>query len=473
MPIPLAAALALALAAAQAGPEPGAPEEIPGAEPPAAVPDGAPLARRWIVERIEFVGLERTRPSEARKHVLVREGDLLDDQAVLLSRLRLVQLGWFRRVETRVARGTVRGQVVLVFEVEERNTLLVSDLFIGSTDPQPVYGGLGLAEHNFLGRGLGLAGAFVYGGTPSQQPLAPTRLSLRGAFTAPDVEFLGVSAHLGVSALWMRGEELTCRDPGCEPFALRFGDAPRLRYSRRGAAVELGSRTGPFARVVGGLRVEQITATSLPGRAAELDEGGGPSPFVKDGRSTLAALSFAFARDTRDDPFFPRGGTRLDAGLTLGSRAFGGGYDYARILVQGEVNVSPRRDHGLRLQLALGLVQGDAPFFERFYAADWAYFSLGPALGRALDLNFSTDSRYDRILAMGGAEWGIPLWSGGRVFHRGYVALGARAIWSAAESDVSRTHASRTPLSAECALRFDTPVGAFNVSLGYLLDNFQ
>jgi hypothetical protein len=115
-------------------------------------------------------------------------------------------------------------------------------------------------------------------------------------------------------------------------------------------------------------------------------------------------------------------------------------------------------------------VQGDAPFFERFYAADWSYFSVGPALGRALDLNFSTDSRYDRFLAMAGAEWGIPLWSGGRALHRGYLALGARAVWTAAEADEARTRASRWPLSAEAALRFDTPIGAFNVSLGYLLD---
>ena len=471
MPIPLAAALALALAAAQAGPEPGAPAEIPEAEP--AAPVGTPLAPRWIVERIAFVGLHKTLPSTARKHVLVKVGDLLDEEKVLLSRLKLTQLGWFSRVETRVERGTVRGQVVLVFEVQERNTLLVSDLFIGTTDPTPIYGGLGLAEHNFLGRGFGLSGAFVYGGTPAQQPLAPSRSSLRAAFTAPDLEVLGASAHLGFSALWIRGEELTCHDPDCSAFQDHFGDAPRLRYSRSGGGVELGTRTAPFARIVVGLRGEAITATTLPGRAVELDQGGGPAPFVKEGRSTLMALSLAFARDTRDDPFFPRSGTRLDAGITLGSGAFGGDYDYTRTLVQGELDLSPVRDHGLRLQLALGLVQGDAPFFERFYPADWAYFSLGPALGRALDLNFSTDSRYDRILAMGGAEWGVPLWSGGHAFTRGYLALGARALFTAAQPGAGRTTASRTPFSAECALRFDTPVGAFNLSLGYLLDNFQ
>jgi hypothetical protein len=466
MPIlpPAALVLALVVAAAPPAGEPP-PGDVAGALIEGEAP--APLARRYAVERIAFVGLERTRDATVRQHLLVREGDVLDDHAVLLSRLRLGQLGWFRRVETRVERGSARGLVVLVFVLEERNTLLVSDLFIGSTDPQPIYGGLGVVEQNWLGRGLALSGAFVYGGTPAE---APPRLSLRGALVAPNLSIAGARAHAGVSALWIRGEELTCSDTDCDAFDARFDDAPRLRYSRLGGAVEVGTRTSPFARVVVGARVERVHATDVRGRADELDQGGGPLPPVKLGDSTLAALTVGFMRDTRDDPFFPRGGTRVDALLTFGSQVFGGDYEYSRYLLQAEADLSPWRRHGLRLLGALGAVQGDAPFFERFYPADWSYFSLGPALGRALDLNFSTDSRYDRFLAMGGAEWGIPLWSGGRALHRGYLALGARAAWTAADADEGRTPASRSPFSGEVALRFDTPIGAFNLSVGYLLD---
>jgi outer membrane protein insertion porin family len=471
MPNAVAAALAVALAAA----EPSAPIEPPPNEAETSVPDGgepALLAPRYVVERIDIRGLERTHASTVRKHLLVTEGDVLDDRAVLLSRLKLGQLGWFHGVETRVERGSARGLVVLVFSVQERNTLLVSDLFIGTTEPQPIYGGLGLAQQNFLGRGLAVSGAFVYGGRPSQSPLAPARLSLRAGVAAPNLPIWGERTHAGASVLWIRGEELTCRDPECDAFEDGFGDAPRLRYSRAGGAVEVGSRTNPFARVLVSLRLETIYATDVRGQAAERDQGGGPLPPLQLGRSTLSALVVGYLRDTRDDPFFPRDGTRLDASVTFGSRVLGGDYDYSRYLVQGEADLSPWRDHGLRLQAALGAVQGDAPFFERFYAADWAYFSLGPALGRALELNFSTDSRYDRYLLMVGGEWGVPLWSGGRTFHRGWLALGARAVWTSADAGEGRTRLSRTPLSAEVALRFDTPVGAFNVSLGYLLDNF-
>ena len=65
----------------------------------------------------------------------------------------------------------------------------------------------------------------------------------------------------------------------------------------------------------------------------------------------------------------------------------------------------------------------------------------------------------------------VPLWSAGRFFHRGYLAAGARYVWSAATATAGRTSASRAPLSADLALRLDTPVGSFNLSLGYALDN--
>jgi len=134
--------------------------------------------RRYQVERIQFEGLQRTRESQVRRHIAVAEGDVLDDGAVLTSRLRLLQLGWFSRVETRVEKGSQRGLVALFFTVVERNTLLVSDLVLGSTRVQPVYGGFGLSQQNFLGRGYGLSGAGVYGGTPADRPLDPPRFAL-------------------------------------------------------------------------------------------------------------------------------------------------------------------------------------------------------------------------------------------------------------------------------------------------------
>lgn len=471
----LAAALALGLAlaaapaASQAAQDAGVSPASPAPPAPRAAPEELP-SRRYVVERIELRGLSRTRESAARRHLQVAEGHVLDDEAVLVSRLKLLQLGWYSRVETRVERGSQRGLVVLVVEVTERNTLIVSDLVLGTTRPQPLYGGLGLSQQNFLGEGLGLSGAFVYGGSPGGRPLDPARFAARAAFFAPDLAMGGSRLVAGASALWLRGDELTCPDPSCAGYRGNFGAAPRLRYERAGGEVILGIRPGPFERLFAGFRAEAVAGEHLPAAGGAPS---GPVPSLLLGHRALTALTGTYDRDTRDDFFLPRSGTRFGAQVTFASPALGGDYEYARWLVQVETDLGLARGHALRLLGAAGATQGEAPFFERFYAADWAYFSLGPAVGRALELNFSTDSRYDALLALAGAEYAVPLWdagAGSAFLRRGYVAFGARALYTAATARASRTPLSSTPLSADVALRLDTPVGSFNLSLGYAVD---
>jgi outer membrane protein assembly factor BamA len=439
----------------------------------APAPDDAALTPpRYVVERIEIHGLERTQVDAVRKHLAVREGEVLDDERVLVSRLRLAQLRWFSRVETRVERGSERGLVVLVFDVVERNTLSLSELFIGSTEAQTVYGGFGLAERNAFGQGMELHGAFVYGGSPAQLPLDPARFSIRADLRVPEVNVgLPSRVSLGVSALWIRGEEFACLDADCDAFESALGQAPRLRYERVGGAVEAAVRVSPFARIAGGARAEHLEGTFRLGPGVTAS-GAGDVPALRLGTSTLLALTGAYVRDSRDDLFFPTAGTRVDLRGVLASRAFGGDYEYSRWTLELETDFAIWRGHALRLLGFAGLAQGDAPFFERFYAADLAYFSIGPALGRALELNFSTDSRYDRAAAMAGVEYGIPLWRGGRALQRGYLALGGRWVHTMrTPGEWSRTPVSRAPLSCEAALRVDTPVGVFNLSAGYAVDN--
>jgi outer membrane protein assembly factor BamA len=447
----LALAAALLLAQAEAPPAP---------EPP---------SRGYVVERIELRGLAATREDAVRRHLAVAEGHVLDDEAVLVSRLRLLQLGWYSQVEVRVEKGSQRGLVVLVFQLTERNTLIISDLVVGHTGPQPFYGGLGLSEQNFLGLGLGLSGAFVYGGAPLERAGDPDRFSARAAFFAPDIPLGGTLPRLvaGASLVWLRGEELTCPDPSCRDYRGHYGAAPRLRYERLGGEAVLGIRPGPFERLFAGFRLEGVEGLFLSGTGPS-----GPVPALASGRRLLSALTGTYDRDTRDDFFLPRDGTRFLAQVTFASPSLGGDYEYARWLVQAETAFALPRGHALKLLGAAGATQGDAPFFDRFYAADWAYFSVGPAVGRAMELNFSTDSRYDALLLTGGAEYAIPLWTSPGVLRRGYLAIGARELYTAARSRAARTAQSSTPFSADLALRLDTPVGSFNLSLGYAVDLF-
>ncbi|HSN90162.1 MAG TPA: BamA/TamA family outer membrane protein [Anaeromyxobacteraceae bacterium] len=456
MPSPWKAVLALLLAA---------PWTPPAAAEDEPTPREAP--RRYVIERVDVVGLVKTREEEVRRRLLVSAGEVLDDERVLLSRLRLLQLGWFSGVTTRVERGSERGRVVLVFDLAERNTLLASDLVLGWTPPQGLYGGFGLAQQNFLGRGLGLSGAFVYGGSRLDRPQDPSLFGVRAGFFAPDVPAKRQRLVAGATALFLRGEELTCSDPECDAYAGDLGGAPRLRFERLGAEAVLGFRPGPFERLTGSIRLEAISAERVPGTGTDL----GPAPFVLPGESLLTALTGTYEIDTRDDFFFPRAGVRATAQITFASRFLGGDYDYSRYLVQLESAFAIFKKR-LRLQAAAGAVQGDAPFFDRFYAADFSYFSIGPALWRGMELNFSTDSRYDSAVAMAGLEYGLPLWSRGGFLRRGYLALGLRGVYTTAGPGAGRTRASSWPVSGEVALRLDTPVGFVNLSAGALLDFF-
>jgi len=472
MTLPAAlAALALALGAPGAD-QPSSPAGEPTAAAPA--PPAAPLeppagplpARAYLVERVAFAGLDHVREWAARRHLVVQEGQILDEQRVQVSRLRLQQLGWFSRVDTRLERGSARGQVVVVFDVTERNTLIVSDLVLGTTDTAPLYGGLGLSQQNFLGQGLTLGGALVWGGTPAGRPDDPARFAARATFFAPDVGVAGEHLNAGVTALWIRGEELACPDPSCSAFGGHLGQAPRLRYQRAGGQLLLGLRPGPYERIGLGWRGEALDATPEPGAGPV-----GTPPSILMGRSTLSALVASWEFDSRDDPFLPRHGLYTLAQVTFGSALVGSSYEYSRYVLQAETGFG-LLGQPLRFQGFLGAVQGGAPFFERFYAADLSYFALGPAQGRALELNFTSDARYDAFAAMGGLEYAIPLWSRGAFFQRAYLALGARTVWSSAAPGGGRTAFSRWPVSFDAALRLDTPVGTFNASLAAALDNF-
>lgn len=475
-----AAVLALSLLAPGEEPRrPPAPAEtarevrtLPRTAPAPDDPDGelatAP-ARRYQIEHIRFKGLDHVGEDEARRHLLVAEGEVLDEERVLFSRLKLLQLGWFSKVDTRVERGSERGLVVLVIEVVERNTLLVTDLVLGSSPPQPLYGGFGLSQQNFLGRGYGLSGAFVYGGPPAGRPADPDRFAVRGSFFAPDVQTPGVKRGMvfGASFHFARGEEFACADPKCEAFRSDYGAAPVVRYQRAAGEATVGIRPGAFERLHATLRFERVHTTT----SGVTTSAPGVAPTLLEGWSTVGAVTGTYELDTRDDLFFPRDGLRALAQVTFGSRLIGGDYEFSRYLLSLDTAFSLFRQP-LRLQAAVGAAQGNAPFFERFYGADYSYFAVGPAVGRALELNFSTDSRYDAFLGMAGLEYAIPLWSGNDFFRRGYLALGIRGVYSTEILGGGRTAFSRIPFSGDVALRFDTPVGVFNASLGYAVDNF-
>ncbi len=391
---------------------------------------------------------------------------------MLLSRLRLLQLGWFSRVETRVERGSERGLVVLVFDVDgAEHARHHRPRRSARPNPQPLYGGLGLSQQNFLGRGSGSRGAFVYGGAPSGRPEDPARFAVRASFFAPDV---AVRASGGswpaASALWLRGEELACADASCDALrAATSAAAPRLRYERVGGEVDRRAcRPGPFERIYAGCAVRAARREPLPGRRPGPASPGRPSSSAT---RPSPPSSGPGSYDTRDDLFLPREGLRALAQVTFGSRLLGG-----RLRVQPLPARRSRPRFSLRARRSgssprSAPCRANAALLRAVLRGGLSYFAVGPALARALELNFSTDSRYDAFARHGRARVRRPALDASPASSAAATSPSAPAAsYSTATLGGSRTPFSHTPLSGDVALRLDTPVGIFNVSVAYALD---
>ncbi len=474
---PLAVALAVALASsaglARADSPPGAPHPsrgAPGDRPGNVDPFGTQGSKALrsrtpderaaavvpeVIERVQIVGADGATSALVRDHVLpLGEGDVVTSEGVLESRARLVQLGAFSDVDVHTEPGSAPGRVVLRVAVQQRTPITVADLTVAQTPVSRPYGGLTLATPNLFGVGLGasLSGAADGHG----------RLGLSSTLYQPDLRLGGSSWVAGLRALYEEGRESGCATARCGG---SFGSIPWVRYRRTGGELDLGLRPGAFSRFLLGYRLEWLRATSDPGVVPTA------RPSIVEGRSLDSAIVVSFDLDSRTDAFLPSHGSRVQATATIGTAALGSDYEYSRFLLQGERWFPLRGGHALRADAAIGLVQGDAPFFQRFYAADWSYFSIGLAAPRLLELNFSPDARYDVLLAVLGGEWNVPLWTdAGRLFRKGFVAIGLRVVYTAATPSAARSLLSQVPVSFDLGVRVDTRYGVFGIGLGYVTD---
>ena len=161
------------------------------------------------VERINIIGNVRSQDKILRREFQMAEGDIFTLQKMQRSKQRLVNLGYFEKVEVNTAPGSDKTKIVVNVDVTERPTGMFSigggyssqDSFIGTID---------LSQNNFLGRGwlasIKLrAGANVQQGTISftepwlfDRPLAAgfDLFSNASQYVEYDYESLGLGLRL-------------------------------------------------------------------------------------------------------------------------------------------------------------------------------------------------------------------------------------------------------------------------------------
>ena len=429
----------------------------------------------YKIEGIEVRGNLKTKTALIVREVGLQVGDVVsaNDARVGLARLRLLALGFFLDVHLSLVKGAERGQASLVVEVEERGTLILDALYLGTSQATSVWGGLAATERNLLGRGLSLGGGFVGSTRPQVEGAEP---GFAGALhvAGPPAFFSGRLA-LQASFNFSRGSEFmrTSGDnSSADPANFLATNVRRL-----GGTFGAGRALSRTFFLTGEARFESIRSevpeVKLPAGMAP------PTPIaVRDGRSHLGSLTLILDIDSRTDPVLPRGGHHISLSVEATTTAFASSYGFLKGVAQASNYFPLRWGHVIGLHGYLGGIWGDAPYFDRFFVGD-----LNPLLPpRALGLNFSTQPshdllgtsiashRYDNLAGRALVEYAIPIWSRHGLLYRGdaFAAFGVFAVSNPDDlrnRDLALSHAIASDLTADLGIRLDTTIGIFTLSV--------
>ena len=444
----------------------------------AAQPDE--FAPSYTIERIEVRGNHKTRTDLILREVALSPGDTVtaDDARVERARLHLLTLGYFLDARLSMIKGERRGGAVLVIEVEERGTIILNAVYLGTSEATNVWGGLDVSERNLLGRGLTLGAGFVSSTRPQVEGAKPALAFALRMAGPPRPRGLLLSG----SALFSQGSEFfRARGPASEPAPADFV-AVNLR--RAGGVLGVGAVLSRTAYLSAEGRFEAVHA-ELP-TLLDRDLGQGQSQpiafLVREGSSRLGSLALTLDFDSRSDPVLPRAGRHLVLSVEAATPACASQYTFVKVTAQGSLYFPLSVGHVFGVHGLLGGLVGDAPYFDRFFVGDLNLL-LPP---RAFGVNFSTqpsrdflgtavaDHRYDKLAGRLLVEYAVPLWRRHGLFYRGdaFAAFGIFALTD--PDDVSRHGASlgqRLPadLTADLGLRLDTYIGIFTLSVANAL----
>jgi outer membrane protein assembly factor BamA len=439
--------------------------------------DDAGFGPSVVVERIEIAGNKSTSGALIENALPVRVGQSMrvGDPRLVEAKYRVLGLGYFKSVETRLGRGSRHGHVILYVDVEERGTITLEQLYIGTTEITPFWGGLDVTERNFFGTGVSIGAAFV----------ATARTRVPAGEHQKAFELRLGKAALGDSRLGL--EVATYFIDASEPYRVRgeYDDGGRENFDafsirRIGTRVTALWTLDPWQRVGLTGRFEHVeterpllpTYTDPAGREGYIDL------YLRPGRTRVASGAILYDRDTRSEPVLTTSGNRLRLRGEVGSELLGGSYEFGTILAKYEHwwPIFTERQ-AVSLHLTGGLVVGNAPRFDRLYVGDLNRLLTPRLMGLVVSTvparHFGSNGAvetYGEIGAVVGGEYSYRLFAGKNFVYGGNLFAGF-GFWSLASSDRSIIRdeplAKALPIGmyADAGLRLDTEIGIFELSI--------
>ncbi len=473
----ICAFLVLSNAHAQANP---LPPDDPARDAAQRAAGGDPsFGPMFAIESIEIIGNHTTAERLIRRALPIAQGDQIraGDPRMQQARYKVLGLGYFRAVDLRLRKGSRRGLVVLTVEVIERGTVVLEALYFGVSSITPWWIGAAVSERNFLGTGVGVGGGAVYAAAgdiaaSQSQWAAELRLDKRA--------ILG-SAFGAHSSVYVRDAFEPYRVAGApgDDSAAGFRG---FSYRRVGTRFGLGIALTPLALISVTGRYEGIRAALPEAPTRRLPDGrlAAVELELRDGSSRVVSASVGLDHDTRADPVLPYNGYRLVLLGELSTGAVTSDYDFVSLRgrfqhwwpVSGPAHV-------VSMHVSAGVIIGDAPRFDRLYAADF-YRLITP---RAAELVVSVVAPrnllgtgpaagvYGELGGNAMAEYSYRLFRRGSAIYGGDLFAGA-GVWSltSAERLDDRGIAGLTlDLVLDAGLRLDTEIGIFELTFANAL----
>ncbi len=462
--------------------------------------DAGDTRLRYYLQRIEVRGNDRTRSRVVRNLVELERGDVIDPESDVLEAIewRLRGTGWFSRVSISLEPARRRNWVVLVIEVSERNSIVLSGLTFGvaeglngsrdtSRDTVP-YLGATVSDTNLFGTGSSLSFSTLLSTRYYGFRLAydHPRLFPRGWGFRVAPSFYKARQYFGNDPLvsW------TCDDPsidGCEDEAEARNAV--IFYRRSGLSVGTGTLLGSSTQLRIDYQLDVLERRAGPDAASEVHGRNPNNPdrpprrpvdfAIRRGTSIVSMVRLNLSYDRRDDPAMTSRGVLVHFNTDLGHHAIGGDYDFLRAQVLFRA-WQPLRFGSLRFGVFAGAVFGDAPFYLKFHVSDLTDLIPSRQLDMQLDrrappnlLNTSiSEMRNEELAARLDLQYELPLYRNrgnlrgiNAYFNVGvYTLLDQRDISVAIEGFDG---ASRAPLDLtfDAGLRFDTRAGVLQIGL--------
>jgi outer membrane protein insertion porin family len=395
--------------------------------------------QRAYVERIDITGNTRTQDRVVRREMRLAEGDAFNNAAVLRSRQRIRDLGYFNPdVQITSQPGSQQDRVILNTQVSERAT---GELSLGggySTDAGAL-ADVGLRERNLLGTGIDAR---------VNTTIAQRRSSVDLSVTDPS--FLDRNLSVGADLFYVT------RD---------LREYSGYRERRFGGAVRAGYEFNE--------RLRQSWAYTLSRRNIfDVDRGVSEAIREQEGATVLSQVGQTLTYDTRDSRLDPRSGYVLRLGTDIAG--LGGDVAFLRGRLDGTYYIPFERwlgdpDYVLAVSAGGGIMRSynDKPerIVDRFFLGGenlrgFAVAGVGP---RDLS-NIREDSLGGRVLWTQSTEmrFPLPLPADIGITGRAFVDVGSLSDVNARTGVVDDTSPR---VGAGVGISWRSPFGLINIDL--------